>query len=137
MRIAVLLEPGRRGVAALRAAVDLAAERDAELTIVAVAPTAQTACRSCGGVSPRAYNCAVRDDAADELDRAFLSVHPTTARIDTVLLVEHDDPPLHDWLAAHSFDLVLLPARIGLPHSRRHPAARSLRRHAGLTVRVL
>lgn len=136
-RIAVLLEPGPRGAAALREAAALAAAPGSELTVVAIAPTAVTVCRSCGGVSPRAYNCAVQDDVTRELDQAIASVTTIAPQIEGKLLVEGVDPPLERWIAQRRFDLVLLPSRWGRPQSRRHPAARLLRRRTDVTVRVV
>ena len=136
-RVAVLLEPGRRGAAALAQAAALGATRDAEVTVVAIAPRANTVCRSCGGVSTAAYNCAVRDDVADELQKAIMSSGAVAQRIEGRLLVEGTDPPLARWIAQGAFDLVLLPSRWGIPRLRRHPAARELRTRSSATIRVV
>jgi hypothetical protein len=132
-RIAVLLEPGRRGAAALAHAGALCASSDAALTVVALAPTAGTVCRSCGGVSTRAYNCAVRDHVAAELHVALTRLSAVTSRLEGTLLVEGADPPLEQWVVQNGFDLVLLPSRWG----GRHPAARVLRRHTDASIRVV
>jgi hypothetical protein len=134
-RIAVLLEPGRSGAAAVAQVASLGAAE--EVTVVAVAPTVNTVCRSCGGVSARAYNCAVRDDVADDLSKAVASLGGATRHVEGRLLVEGTDPPLEAWVVAGGFDLVLLPSRWGVPHSPRHPAARRLRRHTEATIRVV
>ena len=136
-RVAVLLEPGSRGAAALREAAALAASPESELTVVAIAPTAVTGRCSCVGVSAHAYNCAVQDDVARELDEAIASVAAIAPRIEGKLLVERVDPPLERWVAQRRFDLVLLPSRWGRPQSHRHPAARLLRRQTGATIRVV
>jgi hypothetical protein len=135
-RIAVVLEPGRRGAAALAQAATLAAAADSEVTVVALAPTADPVCRSCGGVSTRAYNCAVRDEVAESLDRAVATLGGATEQIAGRLLVEGEDPPLDEWVARRGIDLVLLPARRGVPRTRRHPAERRLRR-TGAAVSVV
>jgi hypothetical protein len=136
-RIAVLLEPGRRGAAALAHAAGLCESTDSELTVVALAPTAGTVCRSCGGVSTRAYNCAVRDDVAAELHRAVASLSTVAPQLESALLVEGTDPPLQRWVVQNGFDLVLLPSRWGVRRFERHPAARVLRRHTDASVRVV
>jgi hypothetical protein len=142
-RVAVLLESGRGGAAALAEAAALAGAGAAELTVVAIAPTVATVCRSCGGVSARAYNCAVRDDVADSLQRTVDRMTPVTQRVTGTLLVEGDDPPLEEWVAMQSFDVVLLPSRLGVPRRRRqrrrrrHPAARRLRQQTHAEIRVV
>lgn len=136
-RIAVVVEPGPRGAAAVVEAAELGASSDSELTVVAVAPKVGIVCRSCGGVSTRAYNCAVRDDVADEVDKAVARLVAVTQRLKGKLLVEGSDPPLEHWVAQGRFDVVLLPPRWGVPRSRRHPAARLLRRHTDATIRVV
>ena len=134
-RVAVLLEPGRSGAAAVAQAAALGATE--ELTVVAVAPTVDTVCRSCGGVSTRAFNCAVRDDVADGLEKAVASLCAATRHVEGKLLVEGTDPPLEAWVVQGGFDVVLLPSRWGVPRSRRHPAARRLRRHTEATIRIV
>jgi len=137
LRMAVVLEPGRRGAATIAYAAALGATTGSELTVVALAPMVGTVCRSCGGVSARAYNCAVRDDVADELQKAVASLTAITPRIKSRLLVEGTDPPLERWIPQGRFDLVVLPSRWRLFHSHRHPAARRLRRHTDATIRVV
>ena len=136
-RIAVLLEPGRRGAAAVARAADLAAAPGRELTIIAVAPSVATVCRSCGGVSARAYNCAVRDDVAAELARAIDGLAGSGQPVNGQLLVQGADPPFERWVAEGGFDLVLLPSRRAVPRLRGHPAARSLRRQTDADIRVV
>jgi hypothetical protein len=136
-RVAVLLEPGRRGAAALAHAAALCRTPASELTVVAVAPTVETVCRSCGGVSPRAYNCAVRDEVAQQLEAAVAGLGPLAEQPHGKLLVEGADPSLEHWIAHQRFDLVLLPSRPGLPHARRHPAVRRLRRCTDVPVKVV
>jgi hypothetical protein len=136
-RIAAVVEPGRRGAAALAQAAALAATSASELTAVAIAPRVATVCRSCGGVSARAYNCAARDEVADELEQAIANLGPIARNIRSELLVEGTDPPLEKWIAHGQFDLVLLPARRRVPRLRSHPSARLLRRLTEADVRVV
>jgi hypothetical protein len=137
LRIAVVLEPGRSGAAALTQATALAAAPGAELTVVAVAPNA-VGCRCCGGPSPYAYNCAVRDDVAQGLHNAAKQLDVDARDIKVKLLVEGSDPPLEEWVVRSRVDLVLLPARWRvLLRSRSHPAARLLRRVTDANVRIV
>jgi hypothetical protein len=76
-RIAVLFEPGRRGVAALARASELAAAPGVELTVVALAP--QASGPRCGA-SNDAYNCAASDEAAAELRQAAELLGPLAER---------------------------------------------------------
>lgn len=135
-RVAVVLEPGRSGAAALTQATALAASPDAELTVVAVAPKA-VGCRCCGGPSPYAYNCAVRDDVAQDLHDAVARLDGGARDIKVKLLVEGRDPPLEEWVVQSRVDLVLLPARWRPLRRRDHPAAPVLRRLTDATVRVV
>src|SRR2546423_7272091 len=89
-RIAVLLEPGRSGVAALQRAVALATEHEAELSVVAVAPQAQRP--RCAGPSPQGFNDAVHDVVAGELDAAAQRLGPTDAAANYRLLRPGHDP---------------------------------------------
>jgi hypothetical protein len=134
-RIAVLVERGRSGEAALAQAREMAAARAAELTVVAVAPQATVGRRCCGG-HPYAFNCAVRDDVAEQLRTAAAPLMFIAHDLGVRMLVEGSDPPLEEWVAQGQFDLVLLPARRGL-RARSHPAAPRLRRATDARVRVV
>ena len=134
-RIAVLLEPGRSGVAALQRAVALATEHEAELTVVAVAPQAQRT--RCAAPSPQSFNDAVHDAVTGELEAAAQRLGRTDAAANYVLLRQGHDQPLGQWLQAGSFDLVLLPARRPMLRRPRHPEARRLRRRLDAEVRVV
>jgi hypothetical protein len=136
-RVAVLLEPGGRGAATLAEAAALGAATGCEVTVVALAPVVGTVCRSCGGVSARAYNCAVRDEVADELQKAVAGLTSGAPAIKSRLLIEGTDPSLERWIEQGGFDLVLLPSRRRLLRSRRHPVARRLRHHTDATIRVV
>ena len=94
-------------------------------------------CRCCGGPSPYAYNCAVRDDVAQELDDAAVRLDLAARDIKVKLLVEGSDPPLEEWVVHSQIDLVLLPAHWRVLRSRSHPAARLLRRATGADVRIV
>jgi hypothetical protein len=134
-RIAVLLEPGRSGVATLQRAVALAAEHEAELTVVAVAPQAERP--RCAGPSPQCFNDAVHDAVAGELEAAAQRLGPSRAAANYVLLVQGQDQSLGEWLQAGSFDLVMLPGRRPMLRWPRHPEARRLRRRLDAEVRVV
>ncbi|HEY3725560.1 MAG TPA: universal stress protein [Solirubrobacteraceae bacterium] len=131
-RIAVLLEPGASGTAALERGVALAREHEAELIVVAVAPQAEPS--RCAAPSPEGYNDAVCQAVRAELEAAKARAG---AAFRYVVLVEHRDEPLGRWLDAQAVDLVLLPRRwpsLGRP---RHPAARRLRRSLSAEIRVI
>lgn len=114
IRIAVVSQPGRNGAAALARAAELAAAASAQVTVVATAPQSTTSCRNCGGVSPNAYNRAVRDDVAQGLHHTTTLLNLDPNNIEVKLLIEGTDPPLADWIAQCGFDLLLLPARRSL-----------------------
>jgi hypothetical protein len=134
-RMAVLLESGRSGEAALERAVALALEHEAELVVVALAPQAEAP--RCQGPSPQGFNDAVRDAVAGELDAAKARVRRSGGLTPTVsLLVQGRDPPLEAWVAERGIELVLLPARRPSLGPARHPQARRLRGHAQVHVVV-
>jgi hypothetical protein len=134
-RIAVVFEPGGTGGAALAHAAALAALPAYKLTVVAIAPQA-TGPRCCGP-SPEAYNCAVRDDVAQDLHKATARLGSVAAEITVKLLIEGSDLRLEEWVAQGGFDIVLLPGRRRVMRSRGHPAARPLRRSTDADVRVV
>jgi hypothetical protein len=136
-RIVVVSEPGRNGAAALACATALAATSSSQLTIVATAPQTATHCRSCGGVSPQAYNRAVCDEVAQDLHRVTTRLNLDADDMNLKLLIEGADLPLADWIAQGEFDLVLLPARRSGLHFRSHPTARLLRDITGADVHVV
>ncbi len=104
------------------------------LTIVSVAPQAAAGARC--GCSPDAYNGAVRDAVAQELEEARVRLGEVGRRSRFALLVEGKDLSLADWSALMSFDLALLPARRRPLRSLSHPAAAALRR-AGAEVWIV
>lgn len=134
-RIAVLLEPGRSGIATLERGVALSREHEAELTVVGVAPQAERA--RCAAPSPGGYNDAVCDAVSSELQAAERRIGASNPGAAYVLLVEGRDEPLGRWLQAQATDLVLLPARPPLLRWPRHPAARRLRRRLQAEIRVV
>ena len=134
-RIAVLLEPGRSGVAAVERAVAIAREHDSQLMLVALAP--QAACLRCSGPSPKCYNDAVCEAVAGDLAAASERIGRTGSPASSALLIDGRDPPLADWVRRHEVDLVLLPARRPRWGWPRHPAARRVRRHSNAQVRVV
>jgi hypothetical protein len=137
-RILVVSEPGRNGAAALaQAAAIIAASSSSRLTIVATAPQTTTTCRNCGGVSPDAYNRAIREDVAHDLHNATAQLKLDTRAVKVKLLIEGTDPPLTDWIAQERFDLVLLPARRSGLRLRSHPAAHQLQNLTEADVHVV
>jgi hypothetical protein len=133
-RIAVLLEPGRSGVAAVERAVAIAREHEAALVLVALAPQADAL--HCSAPA-KGVNDAIFETVAGELAAATERIGRTGSPASSALLVDGRDPALHRWVREHRVDLVLLPARRPIWVRRRHPAARRLRRHSGAQVRVI
>jgi hypothetical protein len=107
----------------------------ATLTVVGVAPRAPNGPACCG--SALEFNAAIRQSVADELDEARQRLGSAAGRTNYVLLVEGEDPPLKDWIAARGYDLILLPARRRLLRTPGHPAAARLRGITGAEVRVV
>lgn len=134
-RVAVLHERGHTGAAALDLARELDLQQGATVTVVAVAPSAPSGPR-CGG-SALDFNAAVRDVVADELDQARTRLGHAAGRTNYVLLLEGEDPPFEAWIAAHRFDVILLPARRRLLGRHGHPAAARLRATTDAEVRVV
>ena len=95
-RIAVLLEPGRSGVAAVERAVAIAREHESQLVLVAVAP--QAACLRCPGPSAKGYNDAVCEVVAGDLAAASERIGRTGSPASSALLIDGHDPPLADWV---------------------------------------
>lgn len=136
-RIVVVSEPGRNGAAALARAAALAASSASEVTVVATAPQTTTSCRNCGGVSPDAYNRAIREDVAQDLRHATAQLNLDARAVIVKLLIEGTDPPLANWIAQERFDLVLLPARRSGLRLRSHPAAHLLQSLTAADVQVV
>ena len=134
-RVAVLYESGPTGTAALDHARELDLQEGANLTVVAVAPTAASGSR-CGG-SALEFNTIVKQTVANELDGARERLGLAAGRTSYALLVEGEDPPLEEWIATQGFDVILLPARRRLRRSSDHPAAARLRRLTDAEVRVV
>jgi hypothetical protein len=132
-QVLVIYQRGRGGAAALAEGARLVASSAAVLTVVTLAP--QDNNPGCT-VYADAYNAGVRDQACAELGEArrLLGTVGENARYER--LVEGRDPPLGKWVAARSFDLVLLPGR-RLPYGPRHATARRLRRSGDYEVRVV
>ena len=135
MRVAAVFEPSRAGVAMLAEATALHASRLTELTVVVIVPQASSPHRC--GASPRAFNDAVRDAAAQDLHRAALLLGHNAEDVSLVLLLEGKDPPLHEWVQHQGIGLVLLPARRRVRRTPRHPAMRRLRDLTEAEVRIV
>ncbi len=108
-RVLVVFQRGRGGAAALREAGELAAA-GAELTVVTLAPQAKPL-KCCGGGGAGPYNCAVREEAHDELREARSLLGSLAARTTFTTLFGIPAPPLAQWSAEHAFDVILLPAQ--------------------------
>ena len=132
-RIAVLLEPGRSGDAALDHAVALSREHEAGLAVVAQAPQAERP--RCAGPSPQPFNEAVIEATACQLRTVRERIGASgTLELVCALLVEGHDPPLEAWVHHQGVELVLLPARRPFWGRPRHPLAARLRPHADVRV---
>lgn len=106
-RVLVVYCEGRHGEAALREGAELVAA-GAELTVVTLAPQARPLkCCKGGGAGP--YNCAVRDQADDELAQARTLLGTLAAHASFFKLAGTPWPPLAEWAAARSFDVVIVP----------------------------
>lgn len=132
MRVLVLFEPGRGGLAALAEARVLAERECAEVTVVGVAPRAPSGSR-CGN-SALEFNDAVADSVVADLERARECLGELASYR---LLIEGNGPSLGDFTAEGGFELVLLPARRRPFRAARHPAAARLSASAGAEVRVV
>ncbi|MGN6169865.1 MAG: hypothetical protein ACTHQQ_17105 [Solirubrobacteraceae bacterium] len=134
-RVLVLHEAGPAGTAALDLARELDLQEGADLTVVAVVPTAASGSR-CGG-SALEFNAIVKETVANELDRARERLGHAAGRTKYALLVEGEDPALEQWIVAGSFDLILLPARRRLLRAPGHPSAGRLRDATDAEVRIV
>lgn len=132
-RALVVFEGSANGAAAIRQAAELVRTTGTALVVVTLA--GQDPVKRCCGPSPHAYNCAVRDAARDELDkaRALLAalVTPATLRV----LIGEPEPDLAAWAGDQGFDLVFLPRHRLMPGG--HPAVRKLRRCTAAEVRLV
>ncbi len=135
-RVLVLCEPGRAGDATLEYAEELARREDVTMTVVAVAPRAESGPRC--GTSAIDYNAAVRSAVDEELDEARDRFAALGVAVTDQLLIDGEEPSLERFTAEENFDLVLLPARRRwLGRTARHPAAAALTRVAGAEIRVV
>jgi Universal stress protein family len=132
-RVLVVFESGRCGEAALREAAERAAA-GADLSVVTLAPQAKPL-KCCGGGGPGPYNCAVREEAHDELRQARSLLGSVAGRASFTALVGCPEPPLAEWAAERSFELILLPAHRLAPRGGR--LARRLRRATAAEVRLV
>ena len=107
-RVLVVFEEGRGGEAALREGAELAAA-GAELSVVTLAPQAKPF-KCCGGGGPGPYNCAVRDQAQEELRQAQSLLGSLARRATFTVLAGTPAPPLTEWSAVRAFDVIFLPA---------------------------
>jgi len=106
-RVLVVYSESRAGEAALREGAELAAA-GAALTVLTLVPQAKPLkCCKGGGAGP--YNCAIRDQAEDELAQAKTQLGTLAARVNFTKLTGTPWPPLAEWAAARSFDIVIVP----------------------------
>lgn len=136
-RVLVLYEPGRGAAVTLDLARDLAEHESAKLTVLNVAQATTKGGQCCGMSSLREYNQVIRDATAEELREAHTRLGPIADRVTFQMLIEGTDPPLHEWIASHDFDLVLLPARRRLMGSAKHPEAARVQASTTAEVRVV
>jgi nucleotide-binding universal stress UspA family protein len=134
-RVLVLYERGACGRRAIDQARELIQAREAQLTVVTVAPR-DTRVRGTG-VSARDFNDAVRDSAQRELDEARRLLGSLAERIVFEVVFDGGDTSLAAWVAARAFDIILLPARRRLFSRGAHPAAATLRGSTAADVRVI
>ena len=132
-RVLVVYREGRGGAAAVREGAELAAS-GAELVVVTLAPQAKPM-RCCKGGGAGPYNCAIRDVAAEELRQARTLLGSLAPRASFTTLLGTPAPPLAEWSAAHSFDVVIVPKnRLERGGGR---LARELRKRTDADVRVV
>jgi hypothetical protein len=132
-RVLVVLAPGENEDGALSLGRDIVEESGAELTVVSLAPQDTRPARCVVGTT--AYNQAVRDDAAGELEHAqhLLGALEPPARFK--LLIGGRDAELASWAAEQAFDVILVCARHGLLGAGARRLARGLRRATHADVR--
>ena len=135
-RVVALFEPGRAGSATLDLAREFVRHDSAKLTVLGVAPQA-TAGKCCGATSAADYTRAVCDAVAAELRQAHGRLGSIGERATFKVLIEGADPPLHEWIAAGNFDVVLLPARRRLLRLGTHPAVARIRQTTRAEVRIV
>jgi hypothetical protein len=136
-RVLALYEPGPGG-AALELARNLAEHDTAKLTVINVAPQSTTkGGQCCGMTSLREYNEVIRDAKAKELREARGRLGSIADGATFKMLIEGSDPPLAEWIGAHDFELVLLPARRRLFGRATHPEAARLEASITAEVRVV
>jgi hypothetical protein len=130
MRVLVLFEPGRGGLAALDEARELVVNWRAALTVVGVASQARSG--QCTGPAA-AYNDAVADAVVNDLAQARERLSGVDASYR--LLIDGGAPSLQDF--ASDFDVVLLPGRRRPFRGAGHPAAGRLSGACAAEVRVV
>lgn len=108
LRIAALIERGRRGRRVLSEVLALAADGAVEVSLVAV--VAHASGRGCA-VSPTPLNDAIDEAATAELDAAALALPLAIPVVDRRLLRKGAAPTLAEWTSEHGFDVVLVAGR--------------------------
>jgi len=133
-RVLVLFDATANGAAALREAAACCGG-DTHLTVVTLAPqSVQPRCCS-RGATVEPLNCAIREAAEGELAEARKILGDTSRGATFKSLVGMRDPPLAEWAAQQTFDVIVLPAR-RLSFGG-HPFARRLRRATVAELRLV
>jgi hypothetical protein len=132
--VLVLYEQGRAGAAALDLARKLVMRDGGSLTVVSVVPQALPG--TCGASSALAYNRAVADSVAHDLEKAREHLGGLAEAASFRLLIEGRDPSLDDFAAAGRFDVVVLPGHRRLLRPASHPEAKRLRRLRRAEIRI-
>jgi hypothetical protein len=133
-RILLIYAAGVRGERTRARAAEMVRESGAELTVVSLAPQDTRPARCVVGTP--AYNEAVREEAAGELEHAQGRLGPLAPQARFKLLVGGRDRPLPAWAAGEAFDVILLPGGQGFLGRRTRALARRLRRATRADVRA-
>jgi hypothetical protein len=132
VRIAALVQRGRRGDRVLTEVLSMARSRAVDVTLVAV--VAHATGRGCA-VSPAPLNEAIDEAAAADLDAAAMWLPLSVPVRDRRVLRDGLDPPLGAWVTEHEFDLVLVPGRRRF--GRRAPGVAGLAELSDILVRFI
>jgi hypothetical protein len=132
--VLALFESTSNGIATVREAANAADRRGTPLVVVTLAGQHGKA-RCCGGPSPLAYNCAVRDAAHESLLQARELLAGSTVPAMFAVLTGAPEPPLAAWVVDREFADVFVPRHRLAP--RGHWAARALRRCPAADVHVV
>jgi hypothetical protein len=133
-RILLVYAAGERGERTLARGAEMVRESGAQLTVVSLAPQDTRPAHCVVGTA--AYNEAVRDEAAGELEHAQGRLGPLAPQARFKLLVGGRDSPLAAWASQQAFDVILLSGRQGFLGRGTRRLARTLRRATRADVRA-